>query len=130
MATKTQTLFCEKGKHEWIRETTRGKLPKSCPEHKVVLTVKHKQKMQTAREHKKKEREETEVKQEQSELRATIKRLQDHVAKTGHEEDKLYAKYKKVSSDKNFNIWIRSNSNLLNAITALRAHEERQKREE
>jgi hypothetical protein len=94
------------------------------------LSEDHKRKMLVARERKKKEREKTEVKQEQSELRATIKRLQDHVAKAERQDDKTYTKYKKAPSDKNFNFWRQANSNLLNAVTALRAHEDRLRREE
>ena len=94
------------------------------------LSENHKRKMLMARERKKKEREKVEAKQEQSELRATIKRLQDHVAKTEREDNKTYAKYDKAPSDKNFNLWRQTNSNLLNAVTALRAHEDRLRREE
>lgn len=93
------------------------------------LSEAHKRKMLAARERKKKEREKAEAKQEQSELRATIKRLQDHVTKTERENDKLYAKHEKASSDKNFNLWLQANSKLLNAVTALRAHEERLRNE-
>jgi uncharacterized protein (DUF3084 family) len=93
------------------------------------LSEAHKRKMLVAKERKKKEREKAEAKEEQSELRATIKRLQDHVAKTERENDKLYAKYEKASSEKNFNSWLQANSKLLNAVTALKAHEERLRNE-
>lgn len=89
------------------------------------LSESHKRKMQIARERKKKEREKTETKQEQSELRTTIKRLQDHASKAEYKNDKLYAKYEKTPSEKNFNLWLQANANLLNIVTALRSHEER-----
>lgn len=43
---KVQKLYCIRGKHAWERESTRGKLPKNCPEHKPILSPEHKAKMQ------------------------------------------------------------------------------------
>ena len=47
-----RTLFCEKGQHEWERESQRGKLPKNCPEHRLILTSEHKAKMQEGKQRK------------------------------------------------------------------------------
>jgi hypothetical protein len=94
-----------------------------------ILSEAHKRKMQTARERKKQEREKTEAKQEQTQLRATVKRLHEHVAKMERENEKAYVKYQRTSSDKNLNTWMQANSKLLNAVTAMRAHEERLHRE-
>lgn len=93
------------------------------------LSEAHKRKMQIARERKRKEREKAEAKLEHAELRATIKRLQDHAAKMERENDKAYEKYERASSEKNFNIWLQANAKLLNTVTALRAHEERLRNE-
>jgi uncharacterized protein (DUF3084 family) len=93
------------------------------------LTEAHKRKMQVARERKRAERAKTEAKQEKTELRATIKRLQEHLIRCERENDKADAKYTWTSSEKNFKLWLQANTNLLNAVTALRAHEERLRRE-
>lgn len=89
------------------------------------LTEAHKRKMQVAREHKKVERAKAEARQEKTELRATIKRLEEHVARCERENNKADAKYAQTTSEKNFKLWLVANTNLLNAITALRAHEAR-----
>lgn len=34
-----KTLHCELGNHDWIREPTRGRVPTSCPEHRVATTI-------------------------------------------------------------------------------------------
>lgn len=93
------------------------------------LSEAHKRKMQVARERKKKEREKTEAKEEQTQLRATVKRIHEHVAKMERESEKAYVKYQRTSSDKNLNAWMQANSKLLNAVTAMRAHEERLRQE-
>lgn len=85
------------------------------------LTEAHKRKMQEARERKKKERE----KAQKVDLKDTVKRLEVHVRKAQRECDSAYAKMQKTNSDKNFNTWIRADNNLLNAVTALKAHEQR-----
>src|SRR5208282_6066237 len=85
------------------------------------LTEAHKRKMREAREAKKEERE----KDEKKDLKETVKRLEVHVVKATRECDTAYKKMQKANSDKNFNAWIRADANLLNAITALRAHEQR-----
>lgn len=36
MKPKTQTLWCAEGQHDWERRVTRGKAPRSCPEHRIV----------------------------------------------------------------------------------------------
>ena len=41
------------------------------------------------------------------------------------DDDRAHATYKRTPSDKNFNAWMRTNSNLLNAVTALKAHQQR-----
>lgn len=46
---KTQKLWCERGEHHWDRISVRGKRPKSCPDHKPVLTPEHLSKMQDGR---------------------------------------------------------------------------------
>jgi hypothetical protein len=89
------------------------------------LSEAHKEKMRVARERKRKEREKAEVKDEQKALRESIKRLQAHLAKSVREDDKAYARYRRSSGEKNFNLWLRANTNLLNATTALSAHEQR-----
>lgn len=85
------------------------------------LTEAHKRKMQEGRERKKREA----AKAEKVDLKATVKRLEAHVAKAQRECDKAYAKMQKANSDKNFNAWIRADANLLNAVTALKAHQQR-----
>jgi hypothetical protein len=32
-------LHCEIGNHNWVREPTRGRIPTSCPEHRVAVTI-------------------------------------------------------------------------------------------
>lgn len=91
------------------------------------LTEDHKRKMQVARERKRAERAKIEAKQEKTELRATIKRLQKHLVRCERENDKADAKCTQTPSEKNFKLWLQANTNLLNAMTALRAHEERPK---
>lgn len=85
------------------------------------LTEAHKRKMQEARERKKTERETA----EKVDLKATVKRLQEQVARVDRENDKALAAYKRAKSDKNFNAWMRVNVILLNCVTALKAHEQR-----
>jgi hypothetical protein len=85
------------------------------------LTEEHKRKMREAREAKKKERE----KDEKKDLKETVVRLKAHVAKSERTCNTAYNKMRRSNSDKNFNEWIRADANLLNAITALRAHEQR-----
>lgn len=89
------------------------------------LSEAHKRKMQVARERKRKERVKAEVRQAQTDLKATIKRLEDHVAKSEREDNEATAKHQKTPSEKNFNRWLQANTRLLNAVTALRAHEAR-----
>lgn len=89
------------------------------------LTEAHKRKMQEARERKRKERE----KAEKTDLKETVKRMEGYVRKAQRECDSAYAKMQKTNSDKNFNVWIRADNNLLNTITALNAHKERLARE-
>ena len=89
------------------------------------LTEEHKLKMREARERKKQERETA----EQVNLKDTVERLKERVAKMEREDTKTLATYQRTSSDKNFNLWMRANSNLLNAVTALKAHEQRLARE-
>jgi|SRR5271166_4724405 len=90
------------------------------------LTEEHKRKMREARERKKTERE----KDEKKDLKETVKRLEVHVAKATRECNTAYAKMQRSNSDKNFNVWVRADANLLNAITSLRAHEQRLASEE
>jgi DNA-directed RNA polymerase specialized sigma24 family protein len=35
MSDKTETLFCEAGKHDWTRDRKRGKKPRNCPQHQT-----------------------------------------------------------------------------------------------
>ena len=85
------------------------------------LTEAHKRKMREAREKKRAERE----KAEKVDLKETVVRLKAHVAKAQRTCNTAYNKMRRSNSDKNFNAWIRADNNLLNAITALRAHEQR-----
>lgn len=85
------------------------------------LTEEHKRKMQEARERKKAERE----KAEKVDLKEQVKTLKTFVAKAEKEDAKALAAFQRSKSDKNFNLWMRANSNLLNAVTALKAHEQR-----
>lgn len=36
---ETETLHCEVGDHDWVREKKRGAKPKKCPEHTIVREV-------------------------------------------------------------------------------------------
>ncbi len=85
------------------------------------LTEAHKRKMQEARKRKAAERE----KAEKVDLKETVKRLKAHVARCDCENQRAYAKLQKAKSDKNYDAWFRTDMNLLNAITSLRAHEQR-----
>lgn len=89
------------------------------------LTEAHKRKMQVARERKRKERAKAEARQAQTDLKATIKRIEDHIAKAEREDNEATAKHQKTPSEKNFNRWLQANTRFLNAVTALRAHEAR-----
>lgn len=90
------------------------------------LTEAHKRKMQEARERKKKERE----KAEKVDLKDTIKRLREQVARAQREDDKAFKAFQRSKSDKNFNAWMRADSNFMNVLTALKAHEQRLESEE
>lgn len=85
------------------------------------LTEEHKRKMREARERKKKERE----KAEKVDLKDTTKRLRDQVVRAEREDTKMLKAFQRSKSDKNFTAWMRANSTLLNAVTALKAHEQR-----
>lgn len=85
------------------------------------LTEAHKRKMQEARERKKKERE----KAEKVDLKETLKNVKTYVVKAEREDAKALKAFQRSKSDKNFNAWMRANTNLLNAVTALKAHEQR-----
>jgi hypothetical protein len=127
---KTQTLFCEAGQHSFERETKRGVKPRNCPQHqpKIVterkqrrLTPEHKAKMKAGRERKRLEAEKTASKA----LRDTVKRLTLDAARLEAEDDLAYTRLQDSKSDTNFDGWLKTNTNLLNTLTALKAHEMR-----
>jgi len=90
------------------------------------LSAAHKRKMQEGRERKKREAEKAEAKA----LRETIKRQEAHLEKCRVANEKAAAKLDAAggaarASEKVFNAWLQTDIALLNASTALKAHQAR-----
>lgn len=108
----TDSIWCEAGEHYWDREPTRGRVPKSCPEHKA-------QAQPTRRERKIIDRAQGILTAEN--LIESLKARVEHTIKL--DDDAYLAMRANPNDDIAFNQWLKTNGRLLNEVTALRSHE-------
>jgi hypothetical protein len=132
----TVTLWCQNGKHEWQRESQRGRKPFNCPAHqpveepKPVKTVSVQDVAERLQAGRRAAREAKEVEKAQERLE-DLKRQSLRVEVATETEEQAYARLKEEggvdkAADRTFNDWLLSNSRLLAETTrfkSLRSHE-------
>lgn len=85
------------------------------------LTEAHKKKLQEGRLKAKTKAAKAEAKA----LRDTIKSLEKLIETYTAAQTKAWDEYQAKKSEKTFNTWLRADTNLMNTLQALRAHQER-----